>query len=130
MRIPRRALNKVAERLKIPAAVLLRRLIAAQIEPSERTRAAPHILPLLTTAVPVKTARIVPLVKSALQLAAAAASSSITRELKAQEGRKRLRIVSTVGRHRSLGEIGEAMRRSEGITDEELIRWRAVYAGK
>ena len=34
---------------------------------------------------------------------------------------------SLVGGYRSLGEIGQAMCTGEGVTDEELIRWRAAH---
>ena len=132
VRIPRGALNKAAEGLKMPGAVLLRRLIAAQIEPAERTRVPAPILPGSTTTLPaIPPPRIVPLMKSVLQLAAGALSSLATKDLiqgaVARENRRPLRIVSAVGGYRSLGEIGQAMRTGDGITDEELIRWRAAH---
>ena len=133
VRISRGALNKASERLKMPGVVLLRRLIAAQIEPAEvtRTRGAVPCLPGLSGAPRIQSPRVLPVVRSNL-LAAGASSSLATKKLirgaaRAQGDRRRLRIVSTVESYRSLGEIGQAMRTGQGITDEELIRWRAAH---
>ena len=135
VRIPRGALNKAAEGLKMPGAVLLRRLIAAQIEPVERARAPEPMLRGSTPILPaIPPPGSVPLMKSVVQLAAGAMSSLATKALfqgaTARENRTPLQIVSTVSGYRSLGEIGRALRTGEGITDEELIRWRAANGEK
>ena len=133
VRIPRGALNKVAEGLKIPSAALLRRLIAAQIEPEKRTRVPAPILRGSTSTLPaIPPPRVVPLVKSVLQLAGGALSSRVTNDLiqgAAAQG-DRIRIVSTVGGYRSLNEISRALRTGGEITDEEFIRWRAAHGNK
>ena len=122
VRLPRGALNRAAKLYGASGTTLLRRLIAAHVEPRESPP------PRATAVVP---SGVVSRLQSEgtrpvrAQLPLSASGPVLARS--EASGAKPLSIVGTVERFRSLEEIGQAMRQGIGITSEELIRWQAVH---
>ena len=127
VRISRRELNAAAKRYGVSAAVILRRLIAGQL--GERLPEGNRKQPL-----PVRPATLLNVPDSLIGLlnkliapAPITAESSPMGVADLQQPQKRLNFVTHVDGVRSLQEIDRAKRRGEGITFEELLRWRAVF---
>jgi hypothetical protein len=127
VRISRRELNAGARRFGTSGAVLLRRLIAAQLgatisdsraeQPVARILADPVCAPDPLTAWLKKL--IVPMPLPAEQRP--------TGFPEIPKPEKRLNMITKVQGVRSLQEIDRAKRRGGGITFEELMRWQAVF---
>jgi hypothetical protein len=130
VRVPRRELNAAAKRYRVSGAVLLRRLISAQIgegRPESKANGPVPIRPTASLKIPASLAGLlkklvvpVPVQPEPLPLGLA----EVTKP------EKRLNFVTHVEGVRSLQEIDRAKRRGEGITFEELLRWRAVFERK
>ncbi len=130
VRISRRELNAVARRYGISGAVLLRRLIAGQLgaaisdsrvkQPVARIPADP-----LSAADPLTT-----WLKKLIVPARVPAEQRPIGFPDVPRPQKRLNMTTQVQGVRSLEEIDRAKRRSDGITFEELLRWRAVFERK
>jgi hypothetical protein len=131
VRISRRELNSAAKRSRITAAVLLRRLIASQIGPKAQrtniTSEAPRNLEASSTTAAEPLASWFMSLVMPTTLQARPMTTDLPDVPKAE---KRLTIVTHVEGVRSLEDIDRAKRRGDGITFEELIRWRAVFERK
>jgi hypothetical protein len=126
VRIPRWELNGVAEYYGLSGTVLLRRIIAAHIGPSSQADDAIRRAP--------NSARATERIGRTASAQAKMLSSPEAQQQKSEpapsiapNGETRLTILTHVEGVRSLEEIDEAKRRGDGITFEELIRWRAVF---
>jgi hypothetical protein len=122
VRLPRGELKRAAQQFKMPGVSLLRRIIAVQIgctHPSSVSLRKPGIADQPSAYTQSKS--VVPRRSVWPQASSPASQESIAR--------KPLNIVTQVDGYRSLETIGQAIKRGEGITAEELIRWRAVYDG-
>jgi hypothetical protein len=120
VRLPRGTLRHTARALKVESAVLLRRLIAARMGLTDRARQKPGslaLLPRLSTG-PAETA------------AGSSTKPSPSQAEPLFNVSRPLKIVTYVDGHRTLDEIGQAIRLGCGVTAEEFIRWRAVYERK
>jgi hypothetical protein len=127
VRISRRDLNSVARRFGLSGAALLRQLIAAQLwtgssegrieKPVSIIQKAPVSAPESLGAWLQKL--IVPTALPPRQFPAVV--PAITKP------QSRLNFITQVQGVRSLQEIDSAKRRGDGITFEELLRWRAVF---
>jgi hypothetical protein len=130
VRISRRELNEAAKRFGISGAVLLRRLIAAQLGvPISDSRAMP--LAPRVPANPVSAPD--PLIAWLKKLIVPALLPAEQRPICVPEVPKperRLNMITQVPGVRSLQEIDRAKSRGDGITFEELMRWRAVFDRK
>ena len=120
VRLPRGELKRAAQLFRIPGVSLLRRIIAAQIgdthRPSVRQKTAQIAAPPSPNRQPVSLAPV------------RSPGPPLGSEAHSERGvRKPLSIVTHVDGYRSLETIGQAIQRGEGITAEELIRWRAVH---
>jgi hypothetical protein len=127
VRISRRELNAAARKFGISGAVLLRRLIAAQLGAAiSDSRAKPPVLRI--SADPVSAPD--PLTAWLKKLIVPAPLPAERRPIvfpDARKSEKRLNMITQVQGVRSLQEIDRAKRRGAGITFEELMRWRAVF---
>jgi hypothetical protein len=127
VRISRRDLNSAARRFGVSGAVLLRRLIAAQLgtgSSEHRTKKPVSIIQGAPVSAPESVAAwlqklIVPAPLPARHFPV------VTPDL--PKPNNRLNIITQVQGVRSLQEIDRAKRRGAGITFEELLRWRAIY---
>lgn len=131
VRIPRRALKDAARRMKISGTVLLRRLIAAQIAPTSFSNAIAKKAPSMPARFRPQPAEQVTSWLTKLTLPTSLPARTLPAALcDVVKAEKRLTIVTQVDGVRSLQEIDRAKRRGDGITFEELIRWRAVFERK
>jgi hypothetical protein len=127
VRISRRELNAASNRYGISGAVLLRRLIAIRLGEGCPERKAPQPVPIhAATPVNIPDSLIGWLKKLAVPIPAPGEPSSrgIAHVPKPKKG---LNFLTHVEGVRSLQEIDRSKRRGEGITFEELLRWRAVF---
>lgn len=123
IRLPRGALKRVAVLRRTSGTALLRRLIAAHVEPREYPppKAAADVRSSFVSvptgrvnAYPARTQRPAPAFGPAPARSEAAPAKPLT-------------ILTTIERYRSLEEIGREIQRGGGITSEELIRWQSVH---
>lgn len=123
VRIPRRELKQAAKRQGISGTVLLRRLIAAQLEPQKGPKVMESQAGNISSANPFL--RRPP-------AGAVEVSKPIQTLSPDQNARKPLSIVGAgdVPSFRALEQIGHAIRKGAPITEEELLRWRAVFLRK
>jgi hypothetical protein len=130
VRISRRELNGAARRFGISGAVLLRRLIAAQLGPATSDSRAKQPA-LRIPADPINTPY--PLTAWLKKLIVPAPLPAEQRPIGfpgVPKPDNRLNMITQVQGVRGLQEIDRAKRREDGITFEELIRWRAVFERK
>lgn len=123
IRLPRGALKRAAVLRRTSGTALLRRLIAAYVEPRES--------PSPRAAVDVRSNFVSPSVGSVGAYSPRTrppgpAFGSVPVRSEAAPA-KPLTILTTVERYRSLEEIGREIQRGGGITSEELIRWQSVH---
>jgi len=123
VRLPRGELKRAAQLFRIPGVSLLRRIIAPQVGDTHRPGVD------LTTGQIAAThaAKRQPVPLAPVR----SAGPTLGSEVHVERGvRKPLNIVTHVDGYRSLETIGDAIQGGEGITAEELIRWRAVHERK
>jgi hypothetical protein len=127
VRISRREFNAAAKRFGISGAVLLRRLIAAQLgAPISDSRAKQPISRIPSSQVSPPD----PLTAWLKKLIVPAPLPAEQRPIgfpEVPKPEKPLNMITQVQGVRSLQEIDRAKRGGEGITYEELMRWRAVF---
>ena len=121
IRLPRGALKRIAVLRRTSGTVLLRRMIAAHLEPREspsrtspadaRSSVAPSMGREATYLFWMR------LPEPAFGLVPIPAARPI----------RLLSIVTEVHGYRSLEQIGRAIQQGGGVTGEELIRWQAVH---
>jgi hypothetical protein len=126
IRLPRGALKRIAVLWRTSGTALLRRMIAAHVEPRESPalRGAADVRPSFVS---VSTRRVGAYPARAQNPGPAFGVVPARSETPHREP---LTILTAVEGYRSLEEIGRAIQRGRGITAEELIRWQAVYNRK
>jgi hypothetical protein len=124
IRLPRGTLKRIAVLRRTSGTALLRRLIAAHVEPRES--------PIPRAAVDVRSNFVPPSVGRVgaySPMTQGPAFGSVPARSEAAPA-KPLTILTTVECYRSLEEIGREIQRGGGITSEESIRWQAAHAHK
>jgi hypothetical protein len=127
VRISRRELNAAAKRYQISSAVLLRRLIAVQLGEGRPERKATQPVPIRSATLVSAPDPLTAWLKKVMAPAPVQAQPVPLGIPNVPNTPKRLNFVTHVEGVRSLQEIDRAKRRGEGITFEELLRWRAVF---
>lgn len=117
-----RALKRIAVLRRTSGTALLRRLIAAHVEPRESPspRKAGDVRSSFVSTSVGRVGAYSPGTKPL-----GPAFESVPARSEAAPA-KPLTILTTVERYRSLEEIGRAIQQGGGITSEELIRWQAI----
>ena len=132
VRIPRRELKQAAQRLGISGTVLLRRLIAAQLEPQQGLKAGSMELRVPKLSIPViNQASSIPSANVLLRKPAGVLpASKPTQTFSPSQNAPKPQFVAPAGEVRgvrSLEQIGQAMREGVPITGEELRRWQLAF---
>ena len=125
IRLPRGALKRVAVLRRTSGTALLRRLIAAHVEPREYP-------PPKATAEgrPGVSAPAVPVAMHPARTQPTGAASGSFAARSGAAPAKPLTILTAVEHYRSLEEIGREIQQGGGVTSEELIRWQAARTSR
>lgn len=123
IRLPRGALKRIAVLRRTSGTALLRRLIAAHVQPRE------YPPPRAATDAPSSVASISSVTAYPARIPQPESAVGSVRS-QAAPPKPHLTILATIERHRTLEEIGREIQRGGGVTYEELLRWQVVYDRK